>query len=396
MRAVSTLHRAVILDPNDGCLTIARCLAAKGVEVVTVIPPRGHWIRHSRAARGILVGPLPEGTAEWLSTLHSLSDRPGVLISGSDAATEWLVRHRGDISLVLQSFESETSAHLRLMDKSSLLELATELGVRVPWAHRVESREDLDALVARQLPMPCVAKPALGHVARRAGDFATRAIQDTPTLIAHVGSALDLGIPMLVTEQIPGSPLALEGAVTLHDRDGRLVLEYGRRKLRDYPVGYGIGVLTETIPAVEALDLAGRLLTGAGYVGVASTEFKRHADTGELVLIEVNVRIPQTFGLAQAGGTDGPWRLYAALAGLPLGPQPTVRMGAKNWIPQLDLHSVRELRRRGQVSVKDVARSLHGVRDHGAFSWRDPGPGLALAGEELRALRRRLSRVRQP
>ncbi len=393
---MSPLPRAVILDPNDGCLTIARRLAARGVEVVTVFPPRGRWVGSSRAARGIPVGALPGASGDWLSALESLGDRPGVLITGSDAACEWLVQHRDRVSPSLRSFESEKSAHLRLMDKSSLLEVATGLGIRVPWTHRVESKDDLDALVARQLPMPCVTKPAMGHVARRAGDFATRGIEDVPTLVAHVSAALDIGIPMLVTERIPGSPLALEGAVTIHDRDGRSVLRYGRRKIRDYPVGYGIGVLTEAVEAPEALDLAERILAGVGYVGVASTEFKRHADSGELVLIEVNVRIPQTFGLAQAAGCDGPWRLYATLADLAVGPQPEVRVGAKNWIPQLDLHSVRELRRRGEVSVRDVARSLRGVRDQGAFSWRDPGPGLTLAGAELRAMaKNRLSRTRQ-
>jgi predicted ATP-grasp superfamily ATP-dependent carboligase len=153
-------------------------------------------------------------------------------------------------------------------------------------------------------------------------------------------------------------------------------------------VDYGVVALMEVVPAPEALAAARRLLDGSGYVGLASTEFKRHAETGELVLIEVNVRVPQSFGLAQAGGTDGPWRVYAALAGLPLEPQPPAQAGAKVWIPQLDLHSVRELRRRGEISLLDVARSLHGVRDHGAFSWRDPGPGLAIARAEARGFRR--------
>ena len=113
-------------------------------------------------------------------------------------------------------------------------------------------------------------------------------------------------------------------------------------------------------------------------------ECKRHAVTGELVLIEVDVRVPQTFGLSQAAGVDGPGRLYATMAGLPLGPQPPIRVGAKLWLPQVDLHAVRELRRRGQLSTRDLVRSLRGGRDHGAFSWRDPRPGLTVLAAELR------------
>jgi predicted ATP-grasp superfamily ATP-dependent carboligase len=334
------------------------------------------------------VGPLPEAADEWVEALDGLADRPGVLISCSDAATEWLVRHRDRVPPTLTSFEGAESAHLRLMDKSALLGLARELGVRAPVTHRVETRAELEALVEAGMPMPCVAKAALGHEARRVGDFATKGIPDVPTLVAHVGAALDHGLAMLVTERIPGAPESLEGAVHVRTTSGDYALEYGRRKVRDFPVGYGIGTLTEVVDVPEALQTARRLLDGAGYVGLASTEFKRHAGTGELVLIEVNVRVPQTFGLAQAGDTDGPWRLYATLAGLPLGPQPPARVGAKVWLPQVDLHAVRELRRRGELSARDLVRSLRGVRDHGAFSWRDPRPGLTVLAAELRAFTR--------
>jgi D-aspartate ligase len=384
MCAVQTLPRAVVLDPNDGGITIARQLAARGVEVVTVCPPRGRWASRSRAADCVPVGPLPEAADEWVEALGGLADRPGVLVSCSDAATEWLVEHRDRIPTTLTSFEGTGSAHLRLMDKWTLLGLAHECGVRAPLTHRVETRADLEALVGTGMPMPCVAKAVLGHEARRLGDFATKGVPDVATLVAHVGAALDRGLVMLVTEQIPGSPESLEGAVHVRTASGDYALEYGRRKVRDLPVGYGIGTLTEVVDVPEALATARRLLDGAGYVGLASTEFKRHSGTGELVLIEVNVRAPQSFGLAQAAGVDGPWRLYATLAGLPLGPQPPAHVGAKVWLPQVDLHAVRELRRRGQLSAGDVMRSLRGVRDHGAFSWRDPRPGLTVLAAELR------------
>lgn len=45
--------------------------------------------------------------------------------------------------------------------------------------------------------------------------------------------------------------------------------------------------------------LSRRLLDAAGFVGVSSIGFKRHSETGEVVLIEVNVRIPQSFCLGR-------------------------------------------------------------------------------------------------
>jgi hypothetical protein len=94
MCGVQTLPRAVVLDPNDGAITLARRLASRGVEVVNVCPPRGRWAEDTRAARCVPVGALPEAADEWVLALELLADRPGVLISCFDATTEWLVQNR--------------------------------------------------------------------------------------------------------------------------------------------------------------------------------------------------------------------------------------------------------------------------------------------------------------
>jgi predicted ATP-grasp superfamily ATP-dependent carboligase len=204
---------------------------------------------------------------------------------------------------------------------------------------------------------------------------------------------LDAGIPMMISEDVPGPTTALEGAITLRAADGSYPLEAGRRKLRDYD--HGVGSLVESYDAPEAIAQARRLLEVADYAGIAATEFKRHAVNGELYLIEINVRVPQYYGVYEAAGLDASWRLYATLAGLPLAEQPPARFGAKVWMPQHDVHVVRE-RREGQrrPGLWQIVAPLRGVRDFGALSWRDPGPALRLARTEATRLRRKLSRRR--
>jgi predicted ATP-grasp superfamily ATP-dependent carboligase len=120
-------------------------------------------------------------------------------------------------------------------------------------------------------------------------------------------------------------------------------------------------------------------MDAVGFVGVGMLEAKRHAETGELVIIEINVRLPQGFGLGDASGADASWRLYSSLAGLPLGRQPQQHFGAKVLIPYFDALCLRRLFARREITVREVLHSYRGVRDVGVLDPRDPVPMMAFA-----------------
>ena len=334
----SGLPRAILLEPNDGCLTIARRLAARGVEVVALCTPATAWVGRSRSVRAVSVGALPEAAGSgWLPALSRLADRPGVLISGSDAASEFLSRHRDAIPADLTSFERSDSAHLALMDKDTLFRLAATAGVLVPRTVRVDEPADLDGL--RRLRRPVGGQAGDGPPGATCGEllhpFPERRRGDAPAR----GRRARRRHPHADLGGRPRSDDGAGGGDHAADRGRRAPLEAGRRKLRDYD--HGVGSLVESFPAAEAIEQAQRLLEAGGYVGLAATEFKRHAETGHLYLIEINVRVPQYFGVYDAAGTDAAWRLYASLAGLPVGDQPPARTGRKVWMPQHDVHVLR-------------------------------------------------------
>jgi predicted ATP-grasp superfamily ATP-dependent carboligase len=182
---------------------------------------------------------------------------------------------------------------------------------------------------------------------------------------------------------VPGREGRLEAAVSVRDADGSYALEYGRRKIRQWPLDYGVGSLNQAARVPGTMAMSRRLLDHVGYHGIASFETKRGARDGELYLIEVNVRIPANFGLADACGVDGSWRLYATLAGLPLGPQPEQVDGRKCMIPLREARAAWQRVRRREASVGTVVRSWRGTRDFGVLSVRDPMPAVALLGRRL-------------
>ena len=53
-------------------------------------------------------------------------------------------------------------------------------------------------------------------------------------VVEHAGRLLDLGVPVLLTELVPGPETLLEGAVAIRDADGELPA--GVRAAQDPPV----------------------------------------------------------------------------------------------------------------------------------------------------------------
>lgn len=340
------------------------------------------WVGATRWAREHVVGRLPEHADRWVAKLGQLSpEGNGVLISCADRTTELLSQRRREIPSSLVSFESPSSAHLALMNKASLYEIAERAGVRFPRTSNLVAIEQLDR-VASEATFPCLIKPVHSHRWRAVfGERRVIVVDNARHLVREATPALEVGLELLVTEHIPGPDDHLDAAYTVRGADGTYALACGRRKIRMHPPGYGAAAIVESVAAPETLELSKRLLDAAGFVGVSSTEFKRHAGTGKHYLIETNVRLPQAWGLVEVARTEGSWRLYAALAGLPLKPPQTPRLGVRNVIPSLELRSAPTHLAERRLTPQEVLSGYRGVRGFSGLSWRDPRPALRLAGE---------------
>ena len=257
------------------------------------------------------------------------------MITGSDQASELLARERDSLPDHLLTFEAADDAHLPLLSKESTYEIADRAGVRRPWSATVRSKDEMAAAAARgalsehheALPVARVAR-AVRRRPRDPGPLGRRSSYPPSA------PALDAGLDLMVSEYIPGGDGDVEEAIVVRAPDGSYPVAFGCQKIRQHPAGFGAASLCRSAPVPESMALAQRLLDEAGYVGVAGIETKRHAETGEYLLIEVNVRVPTQWGLGDASGGDSSRRLHATLAGRELGPQPELRWGTKLRVPR--------------------------------------------------------------
>src|SRR5262245_22099908 len=117
--------------------------------------------------------------------------------------------------------------------------------------------------------------------------------------------------PFLMQELIRGTGA---GVFTLY-HEGRPVVFFGHRRLREKPPSGGVSVLSEScIPDVRMVEGSRKILDYVGWDGVAMVEFKISED-GVPYLMEVNARFWGSLQLAVDAGVDFPYMLFQSAMG---------------------------------------------------------------------------------
>jgi D-aspartate ligase len=385
---MSAWPHVIVLDPFNAGMALARRMVRLGARVTVV--EGTPIVAYSRGVESVTAAYKAHG-GDWLQALHELASScaEGVVLTATDRGSAWLAREAERMPGNLRFFERPGSAHLALMDKQDADRIARLTGVRVPWTAQVSSMEELERR-ATEAPWPCVVKPVLSHEWRdRYGEkrsFFTAGAREAARLME---GPLGEGFRMLLSQYIPGGDQDVEEAIVVRLADGSYPVQFGCRKLRQYPPGFGETAVGESSPLPETMRLAKRILDEAGFVGVAGVETKRHAGTDERWFLEVNVRLPGQWGLGDACGARASPRVVEALCDRPLGAAPPLRPGLRFVQPDLDWHGFGPALRalplhRRPAAAWRLARPYLGARELGMLDPRDPGPLLALSRQFIR------------
>src|SRR5208337_5603901 len=169
-----------------------------------------------------------------------------------------------------------------------------------------------------------------------------------------------------------GFPVLVQSVIRGPDTNHRSVYGYvggepGRdaacsyRILRKYPAGFGFGVFAESVVDVALERTALDLLRSLGLSGVAEVEFKCDERDGKWKLIEINPRFSLQHPLACAAGRNLASLQYFDLIGSHSVVPSEYREGVRWMMAGLDLRASLGLWRRGELSIRQWARSLEGL-----------------------------------
>jgi D-aspartate ligase len=371
------LPPAVVIGGNANAVSVARSLGRRGVDVTVYGDRHGH-VRYSRfCAEYVDVGGGPGVADRWLG---HLLDRPleAVLLPCDDEALTLIAQNRESLTRAgYQPFEADDDVVLRMLDKARTYELAAAAGIPVPMTIPLVDADAVERAID-EIGAPCALKPVSSHAfARIYRNRKAFVVDSASELRRRWAEASERGLAMVATEIIPGPDDRLCSYYAYIDETGRTLVGLTKRKVRQYPSGFGLGSFEVTDHAPDVREAGARFFAAAGIRGLANVEFKRDARDGTLRLIECNHRFTASNELVRVAGIDLAWLAYARLSGAPLPPLDRYRDGVTLWNPLRDLRGIAIATRRGEARVADWLPGL--VRRHvlPVFQWDDPAPTVA-------------------
>ena len=256
--------------------------------------------------------------------------RPRALITCHDGTIDALRRRRDEVERVVALALAREESLAVALDKRRTLEVAEELGIRIPRGALIESREQVDTTL-QEIGVPAVIKPARSW---SQGSGAGRRLVPTVAIERadarrQIDRLLDAGASVIVQEWLPGA----REAVSLFRAHGRVWARFAQVARRTTPPLGGNSVVRESIPLPA--DIAGnaeRLVDRLDLDGYAEVEFRRGAD-GRAALMEINPRLSASVEVAVQSGVSFPRLLYRWAAGEELEPVDDYRVGVRaRWL----------------------------------------------------------------
>lgn len=314
----------LVTDPEQrAALAAVRALGARGHRVFVLGRSKGlaghsRFVRSTRTVSAeVLCDP-----ARYVDTVaQEVRDRQAqVVLPVTDNASRSLLGHDDRIGAVVAG--PSRSAYLRASDKAALLEAAPACGIRVP--RQLTLQRPGDSCEAADAFGQVVVKPAQSVVEVDGRTVSTRVqfVGEGERVAEVVRRFPAAAYPLLLQERVRGDGVG----VFLLRRDGRTLLQFGHRRLREKPPAGGVSTYREVYLPPDALRHAcERLLDSLGYEGAAMIEFKRDEVTGECVLMEINARLWGSVQLAIDAGLDFPSALVDMAMGRPTVPPDRVR-----------------------------------------------------------------------
>lgn len=346
-------------------MSAARTLGRYGAEV-HVLPERSQWepLKRSRYVRNARAWSFFEGADDmdkrWLQYLRESAEvlSGSVLLPCCDDGLEFLALRRGTLAdLGYRPVKANYEAVMDMLDKARTYEIARKAGVAAPDTVLISSLEHLRA-AAGDFRYPCALKPVHSHRFQRHFPVKGFVVTSPAELESRYRSVEEAGLAVLLTEIVKGTDDSYCSYFSYIDEDGQPLVHFTKRKLRQYPNGFGAGTYHVTAWEPEAAELGQRFARFAGLRGLVNVEFKRDANDGKLKLIESNPRLVASNELVRRAGVDFARITYDRAIGRPAAPADGFQEGLYMWQPVGDYRAFREYRSNGQLTTLQWLASL--------------------------------------
>ena len=374
----SKLPYAIVigLDCITGLQTV-RILAAHGIPIIALAKDPEHFCCQTKLCERISsVNTASEDLIRTLETLASELHQKAVLIPCTDMSVLTISRHRQRLVDCYHVMLPEPEIVEMLMNKVSFYTYAQKEGIPIPKTFFLKKRSDAET-AASKLTFPCIMKPPMKTPTweknTRAKVYKISNREDFLALYDKCSGWADL---LMVQEWIEGTDSSLYSCNCYFDANSEPQVTFIARKLRQWPPETGTSCLGEECRNDYVLEESIRLFKSVNYRGLGYVEMKRDERTGKEYIIEPNIGRPTgRSAIAEAGGVELLYTMYCDATGLPLPINRIQKYKGVKWIYlQHDIPSAFHYWKRGELTIREWWRSVHGAKRDAVFSWTDPVP----------------------
>ena len=314
------MKKVLILDGGAAhAMAIAECLKKSGYGVAVICDDKNEYGYHTKFAdeRYLGVDSHKKEYAEFM--LGFLKEHKfDVLIPTSDTAAEFMSFHKEELEQLTGVLMPERKVFEKGYDKNNLMTVCRENGfphpqtidlngLEVDKVHEFERFEGL-----KNFPYPGLLKPNLTSGGR--GMTLVNSLEELlevyPAIHDQYG---ECHLQQFIKEG--GRQVKVQ---IMTDKNGDMAYSSVIWKQRYYPVNGGSSCCNVTIDNPEIASVCGKVLKAIGWIGFADFDLIEDPQTKQLLIMEINPRIPACVRSAFKSGMDYATMIADMTLGKPL------------------------------------------------------------------------------
>ncbi|MDR4509295.1 MAG: hypothetical protein MRJ65_13890 [Candidatus Brocadiaceae bacterium] len=369
----------IVLGVNQIGHAIAKSLAPEGIKLIGLDFEKTQQFYSSYIDARKCPHPL-KNSQDFICYLLELSSEDGnkpLLYLAHDNFLMTISRHR---DLLGKYFLFNLPDHNMLgsiVDKFKQYEIAKNAGIPLPKTFFSKDISDVHTF-SSHLDYPVFIKGLDVSEWRKNVSSTTKGFEakNKEELISIVEGIHKHNVRVVVQELIKGPDTNHCKFCVYISKFGEVLCSFTLRKIRQWPIRFGIGSTIESINNPVLMELGLKLFKGIDFRGVGSAEFKLDERDGKLKLIEINPRYWLQAGLPTICGMNFPLMQYLDLTDQKPKPLFEFKSGVK-WIDiRRDISSFNGYKKLNKLSTIAWLKSLKGEKMFSDFSRDDIGPAL--------------------
>ena len=314
------MKKVLILDGGAAhAMAIAECLKKSGYGVAVICDDKNEYGYHTKFAdeRYLGVDSHKKEYAEFM--LEFLKEHKfDVLIPTSDTAAEFMSFHKEELEQLTGVLMPERGVFEKGYDKNNLMTVCRENGFPHPQTIdlkglEVDKLHEFDRVEGlKNFPYPGLLKPNLTSGGR--GMTLVNSIEELlkvyPAIHDQYG---ECHLQQFIKEG--GRQVKVQ---IMTDKNGDMAYSSVIWKQRYYPVNGGSSCCNVTIDNPEIASVCGKVLKAIGWIGFADFDLIEDPQSKQLLIMEINPRIPACVRSAFKSGMDYATMIADMTLGKPL------------------------------------------------------------------------------